>query len=243
MSKFSLAVIYLSMLCFSAKSQSTPEYFDLEELSLQNGETEGAYLPFIDNSSLRMGLYELTAGGLDRQEPHRKDEIYYIANGKASLSVGEEVISVKPGSIVYVKARVPHRFIDISEDLRVLVIFSNAEPSSGDPDWLAFALSELIKKRRSNEDIRSQFLDTSTLQMDLHLFAESSSGEEGIKHSVDEINIVVGGTGKFVSGDEIIDLESGSILFIPKETGYRFQKIGDKSPVILTFRPKKINKN
>jgi mannose-6-phosphate isomerase-like protein (cupin superfamily) len=41
--------------------------------------------------------------------------------------VGEEDVAVSAGSLVYVAARVPHRFHAIDEDLTVLVLFAPAE--------------------------------------------------------------------------------------------------------------------
>jgi quercetin dioxygenase-like cupin family protein len=43
------------------------------------------------------------------------------------LTVGEETCTVGRGSVVFVPAGVPHRFHHITEELRVLVVFSPPE--------------------------------------------------------------------------------------------------------------------
>ncbi len=76
---------------------------------------------------MQAGLYVLPTGGIDEQQPHAQDELYYVASGRGVLQVEGEDMTVGPGSVVYVKARAAHRFHSISEELRVLVIFSAKE--------------------------------------------------------------------------------------------------------------------
>ncbi len=73
------------------------------------------------------GVYELGVGDEDGQEPHTEDELYYVVSGRATLLVGEENMSVEAGSMVYVPARVIHRFHTITEALTILVFFAPAE--------------------------------------------------------------------------------------------------------------------
>jgi mannose-6-phosphate isomerase-like protein (cupin superfamily) len=72
----------------------------------------------------------LRAGAVDRQSPHAEDEVYYVVDGRAQITVGDETRDVGPGALVYVARTVPHRFHDIDEDLRILVIFAPAEQST-----------------------------------------------------------------------------------------------------------------
>ena len=75
---------------------------------------------------MSMGLYVLSVGTVDKQQPHKLDEAYYIIEGKGVLKVEEDDIPVMPGSTVFVKANVAHSFIKIEEDLKILVFFSTA---------------------------------------------------------------------------------------------------------------------
>jgi quercetin dioxygenase-like cupin family protein len=50
-------------------------------------------------------------------------------SGRATIRVGAEDRTVRPGSIVFVAAGVEHRFHSIEEDLRLLVAFGPAEGS------------------------------------------------------------------------------------------------------------------
>ncbi|MEV7613149.1 cupin domain-containing protein [Streptomyces sp. NPDC089799] len=101
--------------------------FRLDELEAERAENQGAYLQFLRERNMSVGLYALDAGQTDPQQPHGQDEVYFVVSGRAAITVGEETESVARGSVVYVPAGVPHRFHHISEDLKVLVVFSPPE--------------------------------------------------------------------------------------------------------------------
>jgi mannose-6-phosphate isomerase-like protein (cupin superfamily) len=102
--------------------------FRLDDLDAERAANQGAYLRFLKERTMSAGLYALKAGESDPQQPHDQDEIYLVVSGRAAITVGEETTTVARGSVVYVPARTPHRFHHISEDLRVMVVFSPPEP-------------------------------------------------------------------------------------------------------------------
>jgi mannose-6-phosphate isomerase-like protein (cupin superfamily) len=102
-------------------------FFETAQLIDEQDRAKQSYLEFLRVPSISVGLYTLPAGSIDMQQPHTEDEIYYVISGRASFRAGAEERSVQPGSILYVKAHIEHRFHSISEDLRVLVIFAPAE--------------------------------------------------------------------------------------------------------------------
>ena len=102
--------------------------FRLDDLDAERAANQGAYLRFLKERTMSAGLYALDAGSADPQVPHAQDEIYLVVSGRASITVGEETTSVARGSVVFVPAGTPHRFHHISEELRVMVVFSPPEP-------------------------------------------------------------------------------------------------------------------
>jgi mannose-6-phosphate isomerase-like protein (cupin superfamily) len=97
---------------------------DVRGLRVQ-GNTQ--YHEFLRVPAMSAGVYELGVGEADEQRPHTEDELYYVVSGKATLLVGEENAPVDAGSMVYVPARVVHRFHTITEALTILVFFAPAE--------------------------------------------------------------------------------------------------------------------
>lgn len=100
---------------------------ELDEVEAARVTAGRPYEEFLRVPDLSAGLYVLEAGATDPQSPHTEDELYYIVRGRGRVTVGDEVRDVIPGSLVFVGARVPHRFHDIAERLEVLVVFGPAE--------------------------------------------------------------------------------------------------------------------
>lgn len=83
----------------------------------------GRYAEFLQAPTLHAGLYELEAGAVDKQQPHDDDEIYYVISGRANFFVEENSRPIQPGDVIYVAAGEAHRFEDIEQDLKLLVVF------------------------------------------------------------------------------------------------------------------------
>jgi len=88
---------------------------------------ERRYLELLRVPALSVGLYRLPAGGLDEQQPHGEDEVYYVLSGRGRFRQGEEDHVVEPGTLYFVAAQAEHRFHSITEDLALLVFFAPAE--------------------------------------------------------------------------------------------------------------------
>ena len=102
------------------------QVFELEDW-LQPVNLARPYREFLRVPAMSAGIYVLAPGATDRQTPHREDEIYYVARGRGKVRIGAAEQSVSPGSIVFVEAGCEHRFLDITEQLVLLVVFAPAE--------------------------------------------------------------------------------------------------------------------
>lgn len=98
--------------------------YEIAELEARRKASKRAYLEFLREPTLNCGLYVLPKGGEDKQNPHEQDEVYYILSGEATLKVDGKDRAVKPGSVVFVKRGIEHRFHSIEKELHVLVFFS-----------------------------------------------------------------------------------------------------------------------
>jgi quercetin dioxygenase-like cupin family protein len=101
--------------------------FRLDQLEAERIANDGAYLRFIRERNMSVGLYALDAGQQDPQQPQPQDVIFFVVSGRASLTIGQETTTVARGSVIFVPAGAPRRFHHISEDLRVMVVFSPPE--------------------------------------------------------------------------------------------------------------------
>lgn len=127
---FLLSLLSLAVSQEQSAQKEDPDFtaFEIGDLTAELEKSGRGWLPFFKGQKLLTGLYMLPAGAEDRQKPHDTDEIYYVVEGRAKFKAGEEdATAVKPGTILFVKAEVSHRFFDIEEDLKVVVIFDTKE--------------------------------------------------------------------------------------------------------------------
>jgi quercetin dioxygenase-like cupin family protein len=106
--------------------------FNLNDLVAESERGDQRWREFLRVPSLRMGLYRLKAGQADKQHLHTEDEVYLVVSGKASFRAGSQEQAVAPGSVICVERTVEHRFVDITEDLTVLVFCAPPEGSLKD---------------------------------------------------------------------------------------------------------------
>jgi mannose-6-phosphate isomerase-like protein (cupin superfamily) len=85
------------------------------------------YAELLRVPALSLGLFLASTGYDDHQDPHAEDEVYVVTEGRAVLDVAGTLTPVGPGSIAFVPAQVPHRFLDITDNLCVVVLFAPAE--------------------------------------------------------------------------------------------------------------------
>jgi mannose-6-phosphate isomerase-like protein (cupin superfamily) len=103
--------------------------FDLNKLLEERASAKHPWLEFLRVKALSMGVYHLQAGQADPQMPHTEDEVYYVISGRAQFRTGQQQLAVGPGSVIFVERAAEHRFLDVAEDLTVLVFFAPPEGS------------------------------------------------------------------------------------------------------------------
>ena len=95
--------------------------FELDHLQADRSRS---YAEFLRRPGISMGVYHLPIGGKDPQHPHAADEVYVVLAGRAVLEVEGERLEMQRGRVVSVDVGADHRFVDVTEDLSVLVVFA-----------------------------------------------------------------------------------------------------------------------
>jgi len=81
----------------------------------------GEFTTLFRHGTLEIEIYRPI--GIDRQQPHRRDELYVMISGSGTFMNGSERTAFAPGDVLFVPAGVPHRFIDFSDDFATWVFF------------------------------------------------------------------------------------------------------------------------
>ena len=61
--------------------------------------------------------------GVDHQSPHSQDELSIVVTGNAVLDIDSVEHDCATGDALFVPARVPHRFVRISDEFAAWVVF------------------------------------------------------------------------------------------------------------------------
>lgn len=113
-------------------AESKSQLFDLAELVKKCEKRDAPYLEFLRVPALSCGIYQLAAGAVDLQSIHDEDEVYFVLDGKAKLIQDGITSTIARGSILYIPADAEHQFVDIEEDLSLLVFFGSGGPSGAE---------------------------------------------------------------------------------------------------------------
>jgi mannose-6-phosphate isomerase-like protein (cupin superfamily) len=84
-----------------------------------------AYAELFAHVSLSVEVY--APRGEDKQEPHTRDELYVVISGRGEFVYGERRAPFGPGDLIFVPARLPHRFENFTVDFAVWVAFYGPE--------------------------------------------------------------------------------------------------------------------
>jgi len=85
----------------------------------------GEYTTLFRHGTLEIEIYRPV--GVDRQQPHRKDELYVIISGTGGFLQGTERSAFVPGDVLFAPAGSEHRFVDFSGDFATWVFFYGPE--------------------------------------------------------------------------------------------------------------------
>ena len=83
----------------------------------------GGYEVVHSSPGMDVGVYVLVAPEPDRQQPHDRDELYVVLDGRGTLDVEGDQVVLEEGQAAFVPAGADHRFVGY-EGLSVLVIFA-----------------------------------------------------------------------------------------------------------------------
>ena len=104
--------------------ESAWELFDVQQLKSQFSGKSVEFKEFFRAPTMHCGLYRLEKGATDMQTPHDEDEVYYVLEGRAQLKIADELKTVGPGTVLYIRATETHSFFEIEEDMLLLVFFA-----------------------------------------------------------------------------------------------------------------------
>ncbi len=100
--------------------------------------------------------------------------------------------------------------------------------------WEAFDLARLVEKCESRETPYLEFLRVPQLSCGVYSLPVGTKDNQSA-HDEDEVYLVLKGRGCLVVDDEEMDLEEGSIVYVPADTPHEFIKIEESLSLLVFF--------
>jgi mannose-6-phosphate isomerase-like protein (cupin superfamily) len=96
--------------------------FSVEDaIAALKAETQNKFAVLMKHGSMQIEYF--APEKTDTQQPHMQDEIYVIASGQSQFYRNGETVNCKTGDVLFVPAKMEHRFINFSNDFAAWVIF------------------------------------------------------------------------------------------------------------------------
>ena len=92
-----------------------------EAMNLIPGPNGERFVKVLEHGSMEVEVY--APRGLDPQQPHTRDELYFVVSGSGEFANGPDRHPFGPGDALFVPAGVEHRFVEFSDDFQTWVVF------------------------------------------------------------------------------------------------------------------------
>jgi mannose-6-phosphate isomerase-like protein (cupin superfamily) len=99
--------------------------WSIAEAGAELAKSGAEFVTLFSQGTLEIEIYRPV--GVDRQQPHAKDELYVVIAGTGTFVHGGERTPFQAGDTLFVRARIPHRFEDFSSDFATWVFFYGPE--------------------------------------------------------------------------------------------------------------------
>jgi mannose-6-phosphate isomerase-like protein (cupin superfamily) len=100
---------------------SPPLKISLSDATDALGQLPEPFVTLMQEDTTRVLLF--APRGEDVQTPHTQEEVYVVISGHGKFRRDDEIVDFTAGDVLFVPAKVPHRFEDFSDDLSTWVIF------------------------------------------------------------------------------------------------------------------------
>jgi mannose-6-phosphate isomerase-like protein (cupin superfamily) len=100
----------------------------------------------------------------------------------------------------------------------------------------AFELNQLISQREADNKLYLEFLKVPDLSMGLYVLPAGGTDPQS-PHTEDEVYYVVSGRAKILVAEEEREVQTGSIVYVPKNVAHRFFLIEEELKILVFFAP------
>jgi mannose-6-phosphate isomerase-like protein (cupin superfamily) len=210
--------------------------FSIEEQIQKMGSLKKSWYPFYEGENIRIGLYHLSAGMEDLRNLSQFDEVYYILSGEADLVSGDSLHHMSKGSIIFAPAAIRPHFRQVNKDATILVLSSLVGPDSLFKRPSRYKLDELQKVKIDSVNTWIGLAKAESSILGFYILPKKLNGDkEKYAHKVDEINIIISGSGKFGVEESSLEVGPGDIIFVRRGVHHYFHSLREDLRALIFF--------
>lgn len=129
-----------------------------------------------------------------------------------------------------------HDFEQVESALTVVVLFAKAAGGSDEPPVVLADSTSFAADPSPTANLFRRFLKVPSITGGAYLLPFEHGGDRSQTHLVDELNVVISGTGMLHVGSDDVAYRPGSLIFVPAQVGHAFHDLGSDG-VVLIFWP------
>lgn len=107
-------------------------------------------------------------------------------------------------------------------------------PPPADPPSESYQLADLMERLEASGRRYLPFIRVSTLHAGIYSLPAAAEDQQQ-PHNQDELYYVVKGKSKFTAGDDVYDVEAGTILYVRAEVAHHFHDIEEDLDIVVFF--------
>ena len=102
-----------------------PRVYEIDNFLSQLKNSDQYFIDCINTNSIQAGIMLLHPGKDDIQAPHSIDEVYYVVQGNGFIKIDKKDYEIKPGTVIFIPAKVEHKFHGNNQDLVIFYVFGS----------------------------------------------------------------------------------------------------------------------
>lgn len=140
--------------------------------------------------------------------------------------------------VIFVRAGIEHRFVNIAIPVKSIVLFSKAQSTKTDPIHSTYSLETMATKANPTKNVWEPFHNCNTMMFGLYLLPKALGGDGTLTHKWDELNIVVKGSADFTVDGLVQRVRKDDLVFVAQGHGHNFSNLSEDFEVLILFEKK-----
>ena len=183
---------------------------------------------------MSVAYVELSTSQISGRPQTTFDEVFFIFDGSGSLKIGDTEQAVSRGEAVIVQGRFSSE-ITTNSGIQVIVVTMKENSFTSANGFRRFLTNQITARKTTGSNTWNPFLQQTNVLFGLYSLPQALGGDQSLTHAWEELNIITEGGSRFSMGDQSIDVQRGSIVFVDKGVGHFFDLLTSSIDIMILW--------